>query len=274
MSWSNNQSNTFHERRNKLSTWVKKIIQPNKEHKSSSVSAPAPTNGTLAVTSVSTAESSPAGTAAADRSSATLRAHGTHKTQRSKTRQVPEEEVRHPVPPCTLRQYIVQKPALLGTFEALGSKGSQSTTFTNTYPSSITSKRNSHTISNHSQPQGSYSQNKVEFEHANDNASTVPLVSVCSSSMKSTTFSDVHSAQSTRATVFSNKTFDTNSSTVGIPPASIVDRGRQAMEAPSVLSVGSSHTTAQPPPVRNASLRANSINNSMSHASISTIMDY
>lgn len=82
---------------------------------------------------------------------------------------------------------------------------------------------------------------KVEFEKSHDNASTIPLVSTYSSSVKSAMFSDAHSMQSTRATLFSNKTFDTNSSTVGIPPASILDLGRNGL-TPSVFSLNTNIT--------------------------------
>ncbi|CAR24039.1 uncharacterized protein KLTH0F06226g [Lachancea thermotolerans CBS 6340] len=88
---------------------------------------------------------------------------------------------------------------------------------------------------------------RLEFDHIQDNASTAPLVSHCSSSAKSSVFSDVTSLQSTRATVSSSKTFDTNASTVGIPSASILDRARHtnpAQGAPSVFSAATTqHTT-------------------------------
>lgn len=61
-----------------------------------------------------------------------------------------------------------------------------------------------------------------------DNVSITPLFSLCSSSMKSSTFSDAHSIQSTRATVLSGRTTETNSSTIAIPPASIMDRTRHS----------------------------------------------
>lgn len=61
-----------------------------------------------------------------------------------------------------------------------------------------------------------------------DISSMAPLISVCSSSAKSSTFSDIHSIQSTRPTVMSSRTQETNSSTMAIPPASILDRGRQS----------------------------------------------
>ncbi|CCF55766.1 hypothetical protein KAFR_0A03310 [Kazachstania africana CBS 2517] len=60
-----------------------------------------------------------------------------------------------------------------------------------------------------------------------DNASIAPLISFCSSSVKSSTFSDIHSIQSTKPTVMSIRTLETNSSIMAIPPASILDRGRQ-----------------------------------------------
>ncbi|CAI4589134.1 AIF_collapsed_G0032080.mRNA.1.CDS.1 [Saccharomyces cerevisiae] len=63
-------------------------------------------------------------------------------------------------------------------------------------------------------------------QQQNDNASVIPLVSFCSSSVKSSTFSDIHSIQSTRPTIFSNRTFETNSSVLAIPPQSILDRSR------------------------------------------------
>ncbi|CAI4034800.1 hypothetical protein SMKI_11G2510 [Saccharomyces mikatae IFO 1815] len=67
---------------------------------------------------------------------------------------------------------------------------------------------------------------KVKQQQQCDNASVIPLVSFCSSSVKSSTFSDIHSIQSTRPTIFSNRTLETNSSVLAIPPQSIVDRSR------------------------------------------------
>ncbi|GAV48735.1 hypothetical protein ZYGR_0N01390 [Zygosaccharomyces rouxii] len=64
-----------------------------------------------------------------------------------------------------------------------------------------------------------------------DNVSIQALFSMGSSSFKSSTFSDVHSLQSTRATVVSGRTTETNSSTVAIPPASILDRTRHGGSA-------------------------------------------
>ncbi|GAV53647.1 hypothetical protein ZYGR_0AK01490 [Zygosaccharomyces rouxii] len=64
-----------------------------------------------------------------------------------------------------------------------------------------------------------------------DNVSIQALFSMGSSSFKSSTFSDVHSLQSTRATVVSGRTTETNSSTVAIPPASILDRARHGGSA-------------------------------------------
>ncbi|KAL3228909.1 Uncharacterized protein RNJ44_01996 [Nakaseomyces bracarensis] len=69
-----------------------------------------------------------------------------------------------------------------------------------------------------------------------DISSMAPLLSVSSSSAKSSTFSDIHSIQSTRTTVISSRTQETNSSTMAIPPASILDRGRQ-----STLTMTSPH---------------------------------
>ncbi|SCU87724.1 LADA_0E05776g1_1 [Lachancea dasiensis] len=94
---------------------------------------------------------------------------------------------------------------------------------------------------------------RLDFDQNHDNASTAPLISHCSSSAKSSVFSDVTSLQSTRATVLSNKTMDTNSSTVGIPPASILDRSRQA-GAPSIFSIATTHQTSQANSVRQFSL--------------------
>ena len=65
-----------------------------------------------------------------------------------------------------------------------------------------------------------------EESEDSDHASMAPLFSFCSSSVKSSTFSDMHSMQSTRPTVMSTRTVETNSSTMAIPPASILDRAR------------------------------------------------
>lgn len=69
-----------------------------------------------------------------------------------------------------------------------------------------------------------------------DNVSIQALFSMCSSSFKSSTFSDVHSLQSTRATMVSGRTTETNSSTVAIPPASILDRTRHGSAATSTTT--------------------------------------
>lgn len=79
-----------------------------------------------------------------------------------------------------------------------------------------------------------------------DNASVAPIISFCSSSVKSATFSDLHSVQSTRPTVMSTRTFETNSSTVAIPPASIIDRARPN---------NSSSYMSRPPSSRHVSLQ-------------------
>ncbi|CAD6636344.1 CIC_collapsed_G0035020.mRNA.1.CDS.1 [Saccharomyces cerevisiae] len=75
-------------------------------------------------------------------------------------------------------------------------------------------------------PTGKVRQQQQQQQQQNDNASVIPLVSFCSSSVKSSTFSDIHSIQSTRPTIFSNRTFETNSSVLAIPPQSILDRSR------------------------------------------------
>lgn len=77
---------------------------------------------------------------------------------------------------------------------------------------------------------------------ATDNVSITPLFSMCSSSVKSSTFSDSHSIQSTRATVLSGRTVETNSSTMAIPPASIIGRTR----ASSATQPSSSASSAGP----------------------------
>lgn len=78
-----------------------------------------------------------------------------------------------------------------------------------------------------------------EDSEDSDHASMAPLFSFCSSSVKSSTFSDMHSMQSTRPTVMSTRTVETNSSTMAIPPASILDRARVG-----TTSLG--HTSATP----------------------------
>ncbi|QLQ78552.1 hypothetical protein HG537_0A07990 [Torulaspora globosa] len=75
-----------------------------------------------------------------------------------------------------------------------------------------------------------------------DNVSITPLFSMCSSSVKSSTFSDSYSIQSTRATVVSGRTVETNSSTMAIPPASIMDRTR----ASSINAPASSNSSVGP----------------------------
>ena len=86
-----------------------------------------------------------------------------------------------------------------------------------------------------------------------DHASMAPLFSFCSSSVKSSTFSDMHSMQSTRPTVMSTRTVETNSSTMAIPPASILDRARvtgttSLADTPSIIS-------SRPPSSRHFSLQ-------------------
>ena len=86
-----------------------------------------------------------------------------------------------------------------------------------------------------------------------DYASMAPLMSFCSSSVKSSTFSDVHSMQSTRPTVMSTRTIETNSSTVAIPPASILDRARAT---PTVNhSAAASVASSRPPSSKHFSLQ-------------------
>ena len=69
-------------------------------------------------------------------------------------------------------------------------------------------------------------QQQPQQQPQHDNASVIPLVSFCSSSAKSSTFSDIHSIQSTRPTILSGRTLETNSSVLAIPPQSILDRSR------------------------------------------------
>ncbi|CDH09436.1 uncharacterized protein ZBAI_01220 [Zygosaccharomyces bailii ISA1307] len=76
----------------------------------------------------------------------------------------------------------------------------------------------------------------VDDSDSMDNVSIQALFSMCSSSFKSSTFSDVHSLQSTRATMASGRTTETNSSTVAIPPASILDRTRHGSTATSTTT--------------------------------------
>lgn len=79
---------------------------------------------------------------------------------------------------------------------------------------------------------------------ASENASMAPLISLDNSSIRSSTFSDTHSAQSTKATVFSSRTMDTNSSTMAIPPASILNRSRQHSSTTATNASLFSHTTS------------------------------
>ncbi|KAH3685908.1 hypothetical protein WICPIJ_003097 [Wickerhamomyces pijperi] len=70
----------------------------------------------------------------------------------------------------------------------------------------------------------------LSFKSSNsnkDNASTIPVISLSTASIRSSTFSE-SSQPSTSGTIFSdNQTIYTNSSTMGIAPASIMDRNRQ-----------------------------------------------
>ena len=66
-----------------------------------------------------------------------------------------------------------------------------------------------------------------------DDASLVPLFSICSSSVKSSIFSDINSLQSTKPTVHTVRTVETNSSIIAIPPASILDRSNTTATAAS-----------------------------------------
>ncbi|AET39993.1 uncharacterized protein Ecym_5225 [Eremothecium cymbalariae DBVPG len=272
MSSSHNQNTTFQERRNKLSIWVKKFIQPNREHKSSSslnqrsqkpqrrqllsvdqepiLSIDPDINDNDTQNSIftvsardvfSTSNSTAASLEVHPLCSTTKQSHRGHRHNNHHQNQLTNNYFTHRNPQHQQQQ-----------------------------DSAATSSTHHHQHHHHL-PQVS----RIDFENPNDNASTVPLVSVCSSSIKSSTFSDAHSLQSTRATVFSNKTFDTNSSTIGIPPASIVDRGRYTVAAPSVLSMATSQTT-QPPPQqqgRSSYHRTNSVHTSVSVTSVATILD-
>lgn len=69
----------------------------------------------------------------------------------------------------------------------------------------------------------------------NDNISTLPVISMSTVSVRSSTFSD-HSEPSTSGTILSDHpTVYTNASTVGIPPASIMDR-RERLHHPISLN--------------------------------------
>lgn len=78
------------------------------------------------------------------------------------------------------------------------------------------------------------------INNSNDIASTAPIISFYSSSMRSPSmFSDMNSIQSTRPTVMSVKTIETNSSVMAIPPASIIDRARPRHTIESSASITS-----------------------------------
>jgi len=73
-----------------------------------------------------------------------------------------------------------------------------------------------------------------------DNVSTLPVISMSTMSVRSSTFSE-HSEPSTSGTIFSDHpTVYTNASTVGIPPASILDR-RERLHNP--ISLNNYHLT-------------------------------
>lgn len=93
----------------------------------------------------------------------------------------------------------------------------------------------------------------MESDVDSDHASIAPLFSFCSSSIKSSTFSDIHSMQSTRPTLQSARTAETNSSTIPIPPASILDRARATSNL--TYSSAASITSSRPTSTRHISLQ-------------------
>ncbi|SCV01915.1 LAMI_0G14554g1_1 [Lachancea mirantina] len=179
------------ERKRKLSVWVRRIIQPNKEQAREFESAPQQCN-TIPRDSNGTSNAGEA-----------LKRHSTHPSAGVNARHGKKKESR--------KSHLTSLDA---------------------------------TLSSVSQPH-------VEFDACSDNASIAPLVSQYSASasvksMKSSVFSESTSLQSTRATVLSSKTLETNSSTVGIPPASIVDRARYNANAghgaaSSIFSLTTTH---------------------------------
>lgn len=96
----------------------------------------------------------------------------------------------------------------------------------NSLQSSESDDEGNHKVAWDEPPTGKMKQQQQQQQQQYDNASVIPLVSFCSSSVKSSTFSDIHSIQSTRPTIFSNRTLETNSSVLAIPPQSILDRSR------------------------------------------------
>ncbi|EDO18121.1 hypothetical protein Kpol_1031p25 [Vanderwaltozyma polyspora DSM 70294] len=125
---------------------------------------------------------------------------------------------------------------------------------------------------------------KIDLDYngsSTDNASMQPLVSVCSSSVNSSTFSDVNSIQSTRATVFSSRTLETNSSTMAIPPASILDRTRRSsLATPGNANTGSisgtsnasNHHSGPQPVSRPGSIRHNHLQRNNSGRTVNSII--
>lgn len=75
------------------------------------------------------------------------------------------------------------------------------------------------------EPERFKNENAMTNNSNNDISSMIPMISFYSSSVRSPSmFSDINSIQSTRPTVMSIKTTETNSSVMAIPPASIIDR--------------------------------------------------
>ncbi|CEP64511.1 uncharacterized protein LALA0_S12e00518g [Lachancea lanzarotensis] len=196
---SNHHDNGFQERKRKLSVWVKRIIQPNKD-------------SSHFETTTTTHSKSVEGRRYPERSQTSSRSKPELPKTRSKN--ATTQDLKH-----EYRNRDIPTGSVM-------------------WDKSVT-KDSSTPASN---------QLRLDFDQAHDNASTAPLVSHCSSSAKSSVFSEVASLESTRATVLSNKTLDTNSSTVGIPPASILDRTRHTAGnpgAPSIFSLATTHHTSQ-----------------------------
>ncbi|SCU96331.1 LAFA_0G05754g1_1 [Lachancea sp. 'fantastica'] len=198
---SNHHDNAFQERKRKLSVWVKRIIQPNKE--SSHFEA--------------TTTHTPMHAKTSERRRSLEQSRSSHvnaELPRTRTKNATTDDPKH-----GHRKRVPQTGSVM-------------------WDKSVTKDSTSATNQ----------QLRLDFDQMHDNASTAPLVSHCSSSTKSSVFSEVASLQSTRATVLSNKTLDTNSSTVGIPPASILDRTRHTTNnpgAPSIFSLATTHHTSQ-----------------------------
>ncbi|CCC68878.1 hypothetical protein NCAS_0B07940 [Naumovozyma castellii] len=263
-------THSFQGRKNKLSVWMKKIIQPTKDTTTSN-------NASKIKTSRSTAPSHmiPYANDRNASSSPTLTNTNTNITHRIEQQSTSKN----------VKTKSKSRRSKAKTYAPLTEASSDSDTATiNSSLRPLYPMDNHHNFPKVRTPSAtniidenlsmkvlwSKEPERIKSDPELDNSSVSPLFSFCSTaSIKSSTFSsDIYSLQSTRPTVMSVRTMETNSSTVPIPSASILERARPSTNSTATTTTPSSMSNS----IRNTTTATNNNNNASLHTcdSVST----